>query len=489
MSETSPKKLYFFSDNDKIKQTIENGSVFLALEHEWFTVNNLLKWLVTATITEQTKIAYKALCMLRHPNEQYLDDGVHFLRKQSDYFDIAMLFDLNPDLPETNTGVDETPLYVYLCDTAVRYNTDKNYKSRINLIVDGRLPRDFSNVDLVTCYQARNFPFLRLSGNEINEALVKADWTAKFRYTEKLPLLILDRIINLQRTAPRYYSEVAYKAYYKVVVKLYTDRLLNQMTKDELKQLDTFFPNIIDQKILKYDNLAYKISLLGNDVAGYILGFPIQNMIPTDAQIHQAIELLIQIGVKEYAERVKAYVKTTYLPHTMFPVTEEIQFANTEDVITEEIDNYVPFDIVAYQVGKHMYRFTRAEFYQLTKSKKNPWTNEWIPPTVLSSIVARTAAAKELGLPPARSLIEFFDRIEKGTLFEGEDSEEDEEDNQMLLRVSPLDFLIAATMGGFNMDRHQIHPASQPHNSTSSPPTPNSSNPSNSSILDDLMQD
>jgi hypothetical protein len=65
-----------------------------------------------------------------------------------------------------------------------------------------------------------------------------------------------------------------------------------------------------------------------------------------------------------------------------------------------------------------MYRFTRAEFPELVKSKKNPWTNDWFPPTILASIMARNEAAKELGLPPARPLAEMLERIEKDKFFE-----------------------------------------------------------------------
>ena len=173
------------------------------------------------------------------------------------------------------------------------------------------------------------------------------------------------------------------------MVKLNKEKLLSGLTKEQLIQLDTYFPNIIDAKILNYSPLAYKISLLGNDIAGYVLGFPIQNMIPTEEQIHQCIALLTKLGVQEYIKYIKEYNKLTYTPISPLNLDEKIIYANEHDVITEDIDNYVSFDIVSYQIGPHMYRFSRAEFSQLAKSKENPWTNDGSPPPILSTIIAR----------------------------------------------------------------------------------------------------
>jgi hypothetical protein len=179
---------------------------------------------------------------------------------------------------------------------------------------------------------------------------------------------------------------------------------------------------MVDSRIFSYDDLSYKIAVLGNDIAGYVLGFPIQSMIPNDAQIHSALSLLIQIGREKYIEQVQSKLRASYIP--ILPIPEEPPtFANSTDVLMEEIESYVPFDVIGYQDGIYMYRFSRAEFDRLAESKKNPWTNNWLPPTVLSTIRTRVEASTELKLPAACPMMELFDRVEQGTLFASDTTE------------------------------------------------------------------
>jgi hypothetical protein len=209
---------------------------------------------------------------------------------------------------------------------------------------------------------------------------------------------------------------VAYKDYHNVAYKLNKEKCLAKLDIENLKLINTYFPGIIDKKVFEYTGLAYKISLLDNDIAGYILGFPIQNVIPSDSDIASALTLLTELGMEEYINKMSKFVRQTYLPFNFFN-EKETNFSNETDVLCEDIDSYVSFDIVAYQTGNCIYRFTRAEFDKYIESKKNPYTNEWLPISVLSTIISRTKAAKDLGFPRCYTMMELFKRIEHGDLF------------------------------------------------------------------------
>ena len=414
----SSKRTFLPSKDEKIKESVSVGSVFLALESKYFTSKELLNWLSKVAIDEKTKVAYKAVCIAISPNIQYLDDSMHFLTKKPEYIAIAIGYNLNPDIPDSNVAGPINPLYSHLCDALIQLRSDPLQRKMTGLILAGAGSAEYIRSRLVTCFLSRNFPHLRnLSSHDHNVGLVTADWTAKFRYNEQLPNLIIKRVADLQKHAPLYHAGVAYQAYHKVAVKLNKDKLLTSLKRDELAAFNSFFPNIIDQKILGYNDLCYKIALLGNDIAGYILGFPIQSIIPNDDQIHEAISKLSEIGPEKYTSFMKEYVKSTYIPILPFPNCINPTFSNDSDVLMENIDNYVAFDIVAYQTGTHIYRFTRPEFKDLSKSKKNPWTNDWLPQTILTTIKARAEAAKELGLPDPRPLSELLTCLENGKLF------------------------------------------------------------------------
>lgn len=437
------KQRFLPSEEDKIRESVDVGSVFLAMDANFFTPKALLQWLTTVPVNERRQVAYKAVCTKIPPNQQYLDDTFHFLTKKPEYTSIAVGFGLVVEIPDQNTDGAMNPVLAHVCEALISINSDANLRKLSALILAGQGSAAYLQANLATCCRARNFPHLRnLSGHEYNMALVAADWTAKFRYNEKLTSLIIHRVTELQKEAPIYYSGVAYKGYHKVAVKLNKDKLLTQLSRDELITFNTFFPNVIDQKVLGYSDLAYKIALLGNDVAGYVLGFPVQNHIPNEDQIHQAIQILTEQGADKYAEQIKQYVVSTYTPALPFEQKQRVTYSNDTDVIMEDIDNYAPFDIISYQTGSHMYRFTRSEFDKLSESKKNPWTNDWLPPTVLSTIRARTEAAKELGLPPARPLREMLTRIEDGTLFQSDTAPKPTpQPSQQRSQASPADIL------------------------------------------------
>ncbi|CAH6419697.1 Hypothetical protein HVR_LOCUS773 [uncultured virus] len=467
---SSPKRSILPSEITKIKESVLIGSVFLALTDKIFTPQALLNWLTTIDFSDRTQIAYKAACLQIEPNSQYMEDGFHFLVKKPEYTSIAVGCGLNPDISDQKVDLStehnspaksslaglkaesSNPVLAHICDALAIFHNSREQQRLSSLILAGKGTPQYIKSKLVTCYRARNFPHLQISANEINVGLVSADWTARFRYNEQLPRLIIRRVAELQAGAPIYYAEVAYKAYNAVALKLNKEKLLTHLTKDELATFDSFFPNIIDRRILTYTDLAYKIALLGNDVAGYVLGFPIQNVIPDESHIATAIDKLISVGVEKYADDNKVYLKTTYTPILPFPCGG-VSYPNETDVLGENIDNYVPFDVIAYQTGGYLYRFSRAEFDKLAESKKNPWTNEWLPPTVLSTIEARAKAAKELGLPEARPLVEMLDRIESGTLFEPDPQPTPQPQPQVQTRqiTRPIELLMAAALaGGWN---------------------------------------
>jgi len=417
----SIKRNFLPSLNTKISQSVNHGSIFLALQKNFFTHQDLLSWLVTVDVSSLTKIAYKAVCEKIHPNSQYLNDYHHFLKKKPDYAPIAIGYGLNVNLLDAKNSLEDIPIIASIENFMEKYNNNIEDRKFSSLLLAGDGNKQYLRSKLILCYKSRIFPNLNITADEINEALVASDWTDKFRYNENLAKLILKRLIILQ-ISPNYYAGVVCKLYHDVFVKLNKEKLLTKLTQNELSVLDSFFPGIIDPKLLQYDELSYKISLFSNDLAGYVLGFPIQNMIPNDDQIRVAIEYLSSHGIDQYAKYIRDYIETSYLPITPFPFNNHI-YSNDEDVMFEDPNGYVPFDVISYRSGDHIYRFTRVEFSQLSKSKKNPWTNEWLPPTILSTIISRSQASKELGLPPSRPLVDMLNRIKSDTLFHSSDDD------------------------------------------------------------------
>lgn len=410
------KRDVIYSIEEKIRQAVEIGSVSLAIEDNFFTTPALFKWLVTAPNNDNTQIAYKYLCTVIHPNEQYMDDGQHLLRVTPHFSAVATLMGLDFDTPSQKNAKDD-PIIARICDHLSSLSVED--KRRRVMIATGEGPIVYIRNNLGIYIRAHHFIYLReTTVDEYNKHLVNCDWTAKFRYVSSLPHLILKRIAHLQKEAPIYYANVAYKAYYKVVKKLANEKLFIELSKDQLKLLDSFFPDVIDRRIFTYNDLGYRLSLMPNDIAGYILGFPIQTVIPDDVQIHQAIKFLMDKGIDGYVDYIKGYLKDIYKSSSPFSTLKSPEYSNDDDVLMEHINEYTPFDVVSYQAGSYIFRFTRPEFDKLLDTKKNPWTNEYIPLSILSEISAREAGASAMDLPPCHTLRELLERTESGKLYE-----------------------------------------------------------------------
>ena len=399
---------------DKHNQAVSHGSIELALDEKFITVENLLEWLADRKVIDFTcELAYNAICKRRHPDTHYLKDGVHILAKQWRLAPVALIYGLKPSIKDRKEG-ESSELWNHVHESIWNMKTDSHLKERCILLQKGTGTAKYLRENLVTLYGAGFRPEIPgLDNDQINAALLRMDRTDKLRSSGTLAKQLLTRLSYLQQHAPNYYAEVAYKHYHKVAVRLQKEKLLTNLTQEQLKLFDTFFQNIIDRRLLSYDKLCFNIAIMTSDIAGYVLGFPIHTFIPSDEQIHNAIGLLQVKGKDEYCAHIKKLNELCGLPVGPFSDTK-FSLANEQDLFGEDIANYVAFDIVAFRDADHVYRFTRMEFKQLLESKKNPYTNIWLPSPIVEVIKSRVSTVRALGLPIARTLKEHLDCLEQG---------------------------------------------------------------------------
>jgi len=414
--------------NNKYTQAVRYGSVELALTENFVTVEGLLEWLAICENIDYTiDLAYNAICKRLGPNLHYLNDGVHILAKMPKLALIALVYGLNPAIADRK-GEGGAGLWTYLLPNMAEMKVSLKLQQKCMLLRKGLGSNSFLRKNLVLLYGAGFRPEIPgLSNDQINEALLTVDRTDKLRSSGKLAKHVLVRVSYLQQFAPNYYAEVAYKHYHKIALFLHKEKLLTNLTKEDMRSFDNFFQGIIDKRLLTYDNLCYNIANMTPDIAGYVLGFPVQDFVPNEEQIHDAIQLLQGLGKDGYCEHIKQLNKTYRFP--VGPFTDiQADLVNEQDVFGEDIENYVAFDIVAFRDSKHIYRFTRLEFKQILDSKKNPYTNSWLPASVLNLIKSRVMTARDLGLPVARTLKEHLDCLEKGTfLISAQESQKEQQ--------------------------------------------------------------
>lgn len=396
-----------------IKQTVLHGSVFLALDKNIFTPLQLLEWIISSSsstsstssnsstsVSNLILISYKAVCTKISPENHMIDGFLEFINNPNNinFRSIAVHYGLQ-NYPVENDNVD-----------------------KVNLIIGGDVSIEYSKINIDLLLKSLNMPKFYINQNKLDSLLVDCDWIDNFKINEDLIKLLLRRIVYIQITAPLYYVSVLQPIYRQLITKLYQDKLFCRVSKKDFLLINNFFPGIISDDILNFDEFTYKIYKQNNILAGYILGFPIQHMTPTNQQIINSLQLLMKIGPDQYIEKVSRYTEEfTKVTSVFDDPLHPINFINNENFLLEKINEYSPFDIISHRVDNLVYRFTRDEFENLHKTRKNHWTNEELVINIFYSITTRQLLSEEFLLPPAKTLRDLYEEIKNGTFLADED--------------------------------------------------------------------
>lgn len=422
---------------NKVEQVVMYGSPYLAMDREFISPKELLEWLsAVPEVGTKELIAYRALKEKIPFQEQYVNDGWHLLAKKPQYLLAIMSHsDINDeylDTPDRNKDQhkeeDIQPLYVHCFETLSECSqTGRSSQSAASTrtvgLITGSVVRETLTPDEFTTYVAAgHFCHVNMAIDDINRSILCADRTNILRHNPNLYHLVVERVQFLQKNCPLYYVKVAFSRYYDVVKCLYDERLLHNLTKEDLVLLNNYFPGIIDCNLLEYSDEAYALSLMSPELAAYILGYPIHQGIPSPEQMDNALKTLNELGREKYAEMIVNY-NNAYpgLPSPFLRgAPEQVKIANTENVLGDAVDSFSPFDILIFRKGEYLYRFTRAEFKSILENKKNPWTNEPLPASVLVDMEARMKKAGSCKLPTSLPICELLDKTMSRTLYQEE---------------------------------------------------------------------
>ena len=391
-----------------ISQTLQFGSTALALERNAFTKTELLEYLYNNESSEESLVACSVLCGILPLSHQYIN-GEHFIKKRPEYSIVAHYFP-HRGLKVSDKDEAGTSLGDLIQEELVGSSGDAR-KTRLNMIINtGYMAGIYSEKDIILALKAGRFNALasiksNLNDNHaFNKLVVHADYTQGFEYISGLPQLVMERLSFLKEHALCYYAKVAYPTY-TAVATLIADKL--NIWEDDLAGFCDMFQNeTLHLKITSF--FGAELSKRSLEFKAYMLGFPIHKMVPDEKMIYQAIELIKEKGVEAYLLSLEREVSNEAIK---LPIDNEASFKNETDVMTERIEHYFPFDVVTYQVGPHIYRFTRPEFVQLINREINTWTNERLPFFVTREMQTRFSIASRHNLPPSCPAREILSEI------------------------------------------------------------------------------
>ena len=389
---------------EKVRETVNFGSVFEALYAEFITLEDLKAYLLKKKAENEKEkkklcVAFRVLCML---------SSSHFLESFV--------------LQSENTD------YVFLYAMSFHKHNIKVYQ-KIHMafqLGDNEFNRQIcgSKFDKDNSEYIAGTRILKYTSKYAYSDILRSDFLSLFKPADKKKYYknLISRCTFLYKNAPLYWEKVACPLYRKFVEENYKQPIFSNA---ETKLLASYFPNLYSEKILNQPAIVNQLTGMPLYNVAYRLGFPIHEYVPNEKKIEETLEVLRELGVKQYLENMKMKNKNR---------DEKLRIANTEDSHYANIDDFNSFDVIHYYTDvdntneKHVFRFTRPEFPTLLKDQKNFYTGEILPAFIVVQIRTRLQIAGMYDLPPAQTLSELLGLTEDGQNIEiDEDDEEDDE--------------------------------------------------------------
>jgi len=389
---------------DTINQTVNYGSIILALEKSLITAQELLNWLCDANVNTSTYVVYRALCNFLCPNEQFLTTGQHFLTVQPNYITIAYDNGLSEQCKINRDEPNITIIDTY-GDIIVEQLDDPDTHSLMEL-----LNGEIDDVDYVVNHArfaliCGLIPNVDMEDKHRQALMVETDSFEEIISEPYVPELIITRLRRLRQLAPRYLP-IVMDGYRQILTDFYHNDNLYHLSQTALSELNDLMTDVIDTPLLTLSTPTYRLFGYRRVIVAYILGFPVNIHIPTMKQLVTALSKLDVIGIDTYYERIHEYNKSQL--RTISPwESQPIETINHLDHVSlESIQEYSVVDVVRYRDGDHLFLFTRNTFLDMLKNKRNPWTNNELKPNVIVEMHNHITFAYHFRLPECQPLKE-----------------------------------------------------------------------------------
>ncbi len=445
--------------DNKTDQTIEYGSVFEALISGFLTCGDVLDYLLETQPTPSCMIAYKAVCQFS--TDQVVNGNPFILTtNQPEYIAIYSLMLCKNGNPGRN-DTERMEIAKKVRKISSKLLTVNKFSKTIFIICDvfRRMPID-SN-DHLNAFMSRSMNYIQVFAGKVeyeHRLWMRSDCLEPLHkfitYTQWEDDLLL-RCESLQTLAPLYWDSVA-KPLYQDFVKGRIDTKNTQMKRKTMNKYISLFPGLFPE-MENMSDLAYNLNQLSIPAQAYVLGFPIHQYIPSSDVIGQAIKLLDEIGIEKYCDRIRDQNLKILHHHDLGPVELDIKSANENDSLYELITDYNLFDIIRYYSDTHLYYFTGPEFPTVLTQKKNIYTNNKLPVSIISEIGSRLETRMVLELPKAATLRELLVKIQGNTLHDTHDINEPNEPNEQIIpplrspNLHPLVGMQGGMQGGISL--------------------------------------
>lgn len=382
--------------SDKINEIVRARFCYTALLENIITSKTLLIWLSRQSINDDNLTAYRCICIFSDTDDHYIS-GRHFTTIVPDieYLLVYILSggdEKTPAFTDANVGlVQERSM-----ELAEIYRSQKRF-TKIRVLCNLETSERFKYLSMVTHHHNKMFSvdhkdlplyFKTLWIESIQQVIKPSDFK-----------IFIKESLYLKDLSPWLWSTYLQSRFHDIASSLYTNHLPESISKHDLDQLSELYPGLIPEDIQKLSNTSFNIYIF-NDIIlkAYLLGFPIHYFTPNNDQIHKALIELTYLDIDDYILYMKKcqplQISNSFHPH-------ELSYSNEIDLLNNNINSYLPFDVFTYIDGDQIYRFTRPEFKRLIQTKKNHWSGSDLPDIAILELQTRLTISINHNFPIA----------------------------------------------------------------------------------------
>jgi hypothetical protein len=388
-----------------INEAILYGSLYEALENKLFKCQELINYIAeNHKYIPRNKLISSIAILLNFYPSTYLyynnDHLISLLPNDNLIYFIFLLKGGSTEIPIKKDNENGDLLWLYLFDVLTIMNMDKNNSELIKAkLISNIYPKNEEiNIQsfepwVINClYDCRCIDVIdiyhtELQVIEVNHTnnIIRTDWFDKYNSVVVTFDKFINRCLFLKEYANNYLNGMM--NLFEEHMKLYDIRTVEIFTKEQLINAYKVFPQLYSKYLISAPNEYYRIGLYPLPVRAYLLGFNIENNIPSSDIIDMEYNRLIEKGIDEYCK--------------INIVKNEENIINPEDTLCEDPHEYHNFDRYDFIENNKIYRFTRPEFERLLEDNRNFWNKCILPNHVIYTLKCRKMIAELYNLPEA----------------------------------------------------------------------------------------
>ena len=419
-----------------IDTKIHNSNIiYNYIKYDCITLDDYFNKLLSEETSFESLIGYLSIC--QNKKTQYMDDDILFLAKTTDIKYIMLYYNIykNLDIPinKNNPEILLSSIYINLDNIVLNKNIENiinalcthsvlnendivswSYNNKYYNIISNQILSIRCHNEYVFIYYKKN----KILDDQIKE-IIRNDWN------EGIIFLLENKIITCNDLFPRLMyllnnSDNINQLYFEHM-KSFIVNILEQYI-DDIDEISYYyikilFPEFYKEKIVNNMNPKNILSKLSNYKLAYLLGFDINNNIPSKYNIKIRLNKLTKIGPDNYYKELAIKTKNWILSKSKQKLSNNhnILIQNEKDTMLELLENYSRSDILFVSTNNKektfLHIFTRAEYSDMVKNNKflNYYTTKKLDYITISKIKLRVNISNSYKLSDTIPLRELYD--------------------------------------------------------------------------------